>query len=423
MGIEYSNPPAYEIIWETELWDALETVKVGIDPRNDDVVIVGYDSNYDGVVAKLDSTTGQIVWSVIPESLAYYSQQYAPLGGNGSQEVPPIRSIAHQIQEVTGLPCTEQLGVFICDVAVDSQGDVVIVAEITDYEDENWASDIYVSKLDGDDGSEMWDVLYDNGLLDRVMSVTVNSNDQIFITGLSASLLPTPNMDGWVAKLSKNTGYYFLWKHNQYQNPTPWYNHIDCDSQDDVYVTGSMMDIEWSGDQGVVMEMHTVVTKYDGSTLIELDETVMNYPVYDMAMSIAVDIDDNGDEVVAVAGIYDFDDPNPKQLLIKYETEPELHWIWDKHDIPGIYHDVAIWKNDVVATGYKDDVDEFYTAIHDGTTGALKVIIIEGGDTNIWAWSYGVAVDSDDYIITTGTRWYQSLGMFCGLTMKYYIVE
>ena len=101
------------------------------------------------------------------------------------------------------------------------------------------------------------------------------------------------------------------------------------------------------------------------------------------------------------------------------DLDPE----WDNHNTPGGYFDVAIWKNDVVATGQKVGVDEFYTAIHDGLTGVRKVVIIEGGDTRIWAWSLGVAVDSEDFIVATGGRYYMDYGFQCSLTMKYYILE
>jgi len=420
--------PSHYPVWVNENWDEYISEKVAVDSQ-DNVITVGMIMNEDhttqGVVTKLSRDTGAILWNTNPTSLL--AQSLPLLGGD---TMPPVWYTLHQYDSVM-CPVPSRYSVIMWDVAVDPQDNVLTITEVYDESDPgNITSDAYVIKLDGNTGEQLWFRQIDLSMYDSYLSITINQDGYPYITGVSVGLTPIPHLDGWVAKLAKNDllqGLPIRWNHNAYQNPNPWYTHIDHDEQNNVYVTGGLVSIQWFSDHGVIESMQTVVDKYDCTDLsAEGRYRAIDFPVDSMGMSVAVK-----GGIVVVAGVYDINQTQgpQKQLIIKLDTN--LQWGWHRNtDNDGCFFDVAIWNHKntdyVVATGYKNYVNAFFTTIRKAENGAHYYTFTQVGNApNSIAWSYGVAVDSEEYIIITGEevaningQWYE-----CGLTIKNFVTD
>jgi hypothetical protein len=416
--------PHHYPVWANENWDEQYSMKIAVDSQ-DNLITVGSDELGNGMITKMSRDTGEILWNTIPESL--YAQPLPIMGGDG---MPPLWYTMHPYDSVL-YPMSSQYSVMMCDVAVDPQDNIFCTAEVYDLSNPDLpTSDAYVFKLNGDTGEQLWFRQIDVSMYDSYLSVTVDSEGYPYVSGFSGGLTPIPHLDTWIAKLAKNDifqGQPILWKHIAYQNPSPWYTHIDHDNQNHVYVTGCLVSVQWSSDYGAIQSMQTIVDKYDCTFLTSEGRYMADYSVDTIALSVAVKSD-----IVAVAGVYDINETQgpQKQLIVKLNSS-NLGRDWYRYaDNNGYFLDVAIWNHKntdyVVATGYKEHVNKFFTAIYNAVNGAPYYSFTEEGTIpNNLAWSYGVVVDSEQHIIITGQEYASIDGQsyYGGLTIKNLVTE
>jgi hypothetical protein len=127
-------------------------------------------------------------------------------------------------------------------VAVDSNGDVYVTGGTSSslYAPYQGGVDYVVAKLNGGDGSFIWGFQDGTSQNDGGNGVAVDSNGDVYVTGITSSSLYAPiqgNKDYFVAKLNGGDGS-FIWG---FQNGTSQYyygNGVAVDSNGDVYVTG-----------------------------------------------------------------------------------------------------------------------------------------------------------------------------------------
>jgi len=315
------------------------------------------------------------------------------------------------------------------DVAVDSNDNIIVIGiAIFEPYSENPYSDVYIVKYDSG-GNKLWDKIVDEGRIEYGMGITCDSDDNIFITGNSISLIPIPHLKGWVFKLGKNYGVTHWKKASDIETiPQPFYMDLDTNSHDDVYSGGAFLDIEW-GNQDILSSV-MIITKRDGSTGTKLAQTEIIEAGYDSDLwGIKID---NDDSIFAAGDIY-----NPVHgELIKLNSDlTTIFWkLTDFIELNGnCLVDIDLMSNGDAVVIAEDWGLDFTTWIIDGDTGAAFLLEIkEGGGVDeygypIYAWflagSGGVNVDKDGNIIVTGKRIYtHPIEQEYSYTMKYDIV-
>ena len=413
----FTTTNAYEIVWDVEEDDSMFARKVATDTNND-VIAVGVANNLAGYIVKYDGIDGEILWEEeVTEAEANPNPR--PLD-------PDVWVYLDSIDGFFNMEIEIASAVFM-NVVVDSENNVIAAAQVI-YEIIDFVpkSDVYVIKYDSD-GNKLWDKLIDVGIYDLVIGITVDNNDNIYVSGTSLNGLPIPHLEGWVYKLGKNFGTTLWDKHTSaYGSLQPGYYEVVVNSYNKVFVVGTLFETEWDGDEGVELGRDMIVVKYDGTTGLKLDEEIIEY-VHD-STGMAITVDDNDD--VFICGDVHYS-PSVREI-IKYDSNFNKIWSLIDNDIFNIgqLRDIDIINvSNVVVTGQMGYDINFSTTVYDGATGTQLLLEIQEGffweppNNQIDARAHGVAVDSNDDIITTGDRYHYMTSTDYFYTMKYHITK
>jgi len=318
-----------------------------------------------------------------------------------SYVLAPLAALALVLSSVAALPATPALAEgavelvelwhkaydsdrddLALDVAVDSE-DNIIVTGYTKNGDGN--TDYYTIKYD-QDGNEIWNKSYDGGNNDEAHGVTVDSNDNVIVTGYSDI---TGDYDYYTIKYDKDGNE--IWNKSYDDGNIDQAKAVAVDSQDNIIVTG---DSHPSGPPSYL------TIKYDRN-----GTEIWNNTYHDCAVSeafgVAVDSEDN----VLVTGQSGF--PTGYWHTIKYHgangTQIWLVTYGGGGDNEG--HRVALdSEGNIIVTGISQPQNgmppwDYHTIKYDPNP---KEIWSKTYDSGYDDWPMGVAVDSADNVIVTG---------------------
>ena len=139
-------------------------------------------------------------------------------------------------------------------LAVDCQGDIYIIGHtegvLGDNLTENLGEwDAYVRKLSGVDGRAIWTRQFGTATDDRAHGVAINSEGDVIVTGVYRGL-SVGEASGWgdvfLAKLAGATGEE-LWLRQYTTIETEFAFDVTVDSQDEIVVVGYMGTTDWDG--------------------------------------------------------------------------------------------------------------------------------------------------------------------------------
>ncbi len=228
-------------------------------------------------------------------------------------------------------------------IATDSNNNIILTGG---YGDLNYASfNCYIFKMD-DNGDEIWNRTFDEDMISIGFDVVINSNDDIFVGGLSASFFG----QGWyTVKYDSNGNKKWSQRYN-YGNQL---YDMEIDSQENIILTGLSFADETNSSSWLTM-------KCDKNGILlwkqEYDSINVEY-----SQDAAVDSKDNIITVGPRIG-EDFYEP----LIIIYNKNGE-EICMKKPGFDGILSGVTIDKNDnIIATGFinnsgKINNTDFYT--------------------------------------------------------------
>jgi uncharacterized delta-60 repeat protein len=226
-------------------------------------------------------------------------------------------------------------------------------------------------------------------------SVAVDSSDNIYVTGYTASTGAGDN-DILIAKY--NSSSYLEWKRTLGGTGTDNGYGIAVDSSDNIYVAGTS-------------SYEALLAKYDSSGTIQWQRTLGGTGI-DNGRAVAVDSSDNiiivGDTYSTGAGGYDL-------LIAKYNSSGSIQW---QRTLGGAstergYSVTTDSSDNIIVTGYTNST---------GTnSGSLDLLIAKYNSSGSIQWQRvlggtttdvgnGVAVDSSNNIIVTGYTTVLGLG-------------
>ena len=204
------------------------------------------------------------------------------------------------------------------DIEIDSQDNIIVCGCIDNVNSNN---DYYIIKYDSD-GSELWKKIYDSGGDDIAYGVSIDSQNNIIVTGQASNSYHT-------IKYDRNGNQ--IWNVTYADNPG-CANAIIVDKFDNIIVTGYIL-------VGNAQGWHTIKYGADGSLL--WSKTYSNGK-YDTANAISVDSKNN----VVVAGLI-YSGSNSNMDLIKYdENGNELFHIYYDNSVVETANDIIINQND-----------------------------------------------------------------------------
>jgi hypothetical protein len=195
-------------------------------------------------------------------------------------------------------------------------------------------------KLDSS-GVELWNTTFHESIIDIGLGVTVDSQDHIITTGVSA----TPFIDPVFLIKYDKTGN-ILWEKRRSGNE-PW--DVTTDSQDNIIIVGS-------GYYGGSMTMLTMKCDKDGAVLWTNE---YNSGGYDGGRGIAVDSKDN----IIVGGFSGYSNPNYfEHCAILYASDGQ-EVCFKREGVEGLIYDVAVDSTDnIFITGViEEGIYGYYT--------------------------------------------------------------
>jgi len=270
-------------------------------------------------------------------------------------------------------------------VAIDSHDNVIVAGYITNG---SGNTDFYTIKYNKN-GNELWSKTYDSGLNDAAYDVAVDSLDNIIATGYTTNA--GGSSEFYTIKYDKNGNE--LWN-KTYDSPlTDWAWGVAVDSRDNVIVTGQRRD-------GAGCNYYTIKYNSDGNEVWSREYlSGAMCEVFD----VAVDSQDN----VIVTGQCGF--PYGYYHTVKYDKDGNQLWVATSGIPLGDSEGKAVTtdsKDNVIVTGESGpQVDWNYifrycTIKYNGNGNELwKKTYFGGIDDCAW----GVAVDSQDNIVVTGS--------------------
>jgi uncharacterized delta-60 repeat protein len=269
------------------------------------------------------------------------------------------------------------------DVAVDSE-DNIIVTGYTKNGDGN--TDYLTIKYD-QDGNEIWSKSYDGGNNDEAHGVTVDSNDNVIVTGHSYNASGNEKDNYYTIKYDRDGNE--IWNKSYADGETDWAMGVTVDSQGNIIVTG---DSRWAGSSSYL----TIKYNQNGT------EIWNNATGGNEAFGVAVDSEDN----VIVTGQAGY--PSGYWHTIKYNgTDGTQIWLvtyGGGGDNEG--HRVAVDSEDnIIVTGTSQPYFthasfwDYHTIKYDHNGKEIWSKTYENGYAN---WPMGLAVDSADNVIVTG---------------------
>jgi len=283
-------------------------------------------------------------------------------------------------------------------IAVDSQ-DNIIVAGAVNASGLLQGYDYCLVKYDAD-GTELWIQKYDRKMYDVPWAVTVDSQDNIIVTGISGRIEFNPvniNLDFWTIKCDTNGN--MLYEDSYDISEVDTSQGIAVDSQDNIIVSGLLNSSEG-------MAYYTI--KYS-STLSKIWEKSFSNGVEDAGSGVAVDSENN---IIVTGGSSDGSSVN--YGTIKYTPEGVLLSSWPKFYDSGGKDDAR-----AVAVDFDDNI-----IVSGSSNGEWLTIKYDSDGDMLWERNPGfrgearsIAVDGGNNIIVTGYREDTSIRNF--YTIKY----
>jgi uncharacterized delta-60 repeat protein len=263
------------------------------------------------------------------------------------------------------------------DVTVDSQDNIIVVGK---YYNTDLNYDFYIVKYDSN-CNLIWSKTYDSGKNDIGYGITVDSDDNIIVTGESSNSYHTIKYDQFGTKLWEKT--YSSYDENHAKS-------VSVDNLNNIIVTGYIINNN-------VKEWLTI--KYNPQGLL-LWEKNFN----DAEVNIANDVTCTNDNSIIVVGTI-FNNVNSDIQIIKYDQNGQK--IWEKsydHNIGDDAKGIEINSaGEILVTGstYQTGQKKNYLLTKfDPNNNLIWFTTFDRGYNNDY--SYDVAVDSENSIIITG---------------------
>ncbi len=360
----------YETLWQKDFKDGSGNMGVAVD-SDDNAIVCGISQNEDkGIVVKYDRN-GKEQWSDadLLEICNFSSMDKSTT----NPVVPPI------IKKILG----REYGYFF-DVAVDSENNIIVAGTFT--REGGTESVVYIKKY-SPDGTTIWEKTHSPFKVNIASGITIDSDDNIFVAGGGGSIASL-SFAGFVIKISGLNGR-IMWRAIRRKRMVALYTSVTIDSFDDVLASGFAS----RGD-----DIDMMVTKFGGKRgwrRRELVRTGNKAPT-------KITADNQGNFVVAGKAGADVE----MQYLMKFDSGFIILWE-NENETKGFLYGAATVKNgNIAVTGYRDGIDEYYAAIHDGDTGDRLTGMLLGKRISNLMDDYmrGISADSKDDLLVTGAR-------------------
>lgn len=300
-------------------------------------------------------------------------------------------------------------------IASDTAGNIYVTGmiEVGYYTGNDYATIKYAP-----DGSELWSVIYDNGIDDRAMAIAVDISGNVYVTGRSEAIIDADTTYDY-ATIKYDTSGNELWvarydRMGEYGSYDEVASDIALDDQGNVYVTGT---------SGHYLDEIYVTIKYDNNGG-ELWSSLFDGPLGDgdpQEPTIAVDAAGNT-YITGMRGGGSFDERD--YATIKYNENGEELWVayYDGPENGGDFAtEIALdISGNVYVTGSSDgsggDHGDFCTIKYDKDNGnELWVARYDGSQVEL---ATSLAVDNVGNVFVTGQS-RSAYGDFDYATIKY----
>jgi hypothetical protein len=327
-------------------------------------------------------------------------------------------------------------------ISVDSQDNIIVTGdtESTDFPTLNayddaigGTIDAFISKF-ASDGTLLWSTYLGGSSYDCGNAVSVDSNDNIIVTGYTGSIdFPTLSAydntyndinDAFITKFSSDGT--LLWSTYLGGSSLDFGYAISVDSNDNVLVTGYTMSFDFptlSAYDNTYSGIDAFITKFSSDGTL-LWSTYLGGSIEDYGDAISVDSNDNI-IVTGYTGSIDFPTLNAYQntrsslydgYIAKFSSNGTL--LWSSY-LGGSSYDygnaVSVdSQDDILVSGYTESTDfPTLNAYDDAIGGTIDAFITKFASNGTLLWSsylggsiddYGraISVDSNDTIIITG---------------------
>ena len=312
-------------------------------------------------------------------------------------------------------PQIDQLGTagidFSFGVTTDSQGNIYQVGGTSSNlaGDNFGGNDIFLRKLDSS-GEELFVQQFGTVRPETAFSVAVDSNDNVFVSGVTVGDLGAPNAgqnDAWIAKFDQNGNQQWIQQLGSSQRDNSFGGSLAVDSSNNLILGGYTLGDLGGSNAGEGPDLWTAKFDNDGNELWRIQ---FGTSEFDELIGVATDREDNifmtgwtiGDLGGSNAGLYD-------AWIAKYDRDGNQLWIdqFGTGDFEFSYGVATDSEGNVYATGYTlGDLggsnaglyDNWVTKYdRDGNQLWLKQFGSKGSDT-----PFAIAVDLQDNLLVGG---------------------
>jgi len=357
-------------LWEKDFPEAFQNLRVAVDSE-DNIIALGCDQYGNASIIKCDNN-GNKIWSLhtLPKTYVPHIDE-----SDSETNANPI------IDKLLGRPI---VGAFM-DIAVDSCDNIIITGSTVD--SSTYHSSIWIIKLSPADGKILWQTTFSPFPFSFAVALTLDQTDDIYVAGYGATEKPFYSR-GLVVKISNPDGKILWRKYRRKPGLGSIYTSIDVNQKNIIFVGG--MEIK------VVNVFNFLVTKFSSHIGLRIGEHIGDAQAYPLNFII-----DQEQNLVAAGRISNGSQYPDTHYLIKFDNGFNTLFR-DEGDTEGYLNDVAIMRdNNVVVTGYKAFLGNYYAGLYDGKTGIKLLDML----LDVYGSSWGIAVDnSDDVIIVGGDK-------------------
>lgn len=357
-----NQPYEYEVIWEKDYTEGGGNMGVAIDSK-DNIIVCGINKSEDkGIVVKYDKN-GEKKWS--------------------DQDLPTIYSMEHASKKYsmpTGMKKLFRDYGYFFDVAVDSRDNIVVAGTFTT--GDGTRSIMYVKKYDSE-GNKIWERNYTPFFINLASGIAIDSNDDIIIAGGGGTLVPL-SFKGCVIKIRGINGR-MIWKRMR-RRGVVLYTSVIADAYDDVLAAGFSR----------YNDLDLIITKFGGKLGLKKGEIIK------VGNKVAIKIAKGVGNFV-VSG--KTENNMEMQYLLKFDQNFNI--LWEHTGVTkGFLYGIALMKNEeIVVSGHKDGVNEYYAALYNGTGNKILDMFLGERVSNLPDdYMRGIAVDSNNDVVITGAR-------------------
>lgn len=269
-------------------------------------------------------------------------------------------------------------------ITIDSQNNIIVTGYSVDKSDNK--ANIYTIKYDND-GNEIWNASYDSGIDDVGFDLTVDSKDNVIIIGFSGS---NNNWNGSFVVIKYNQDGEEQWSRTYSRGTSAFVGGIVTDSNDNIIISGSIGDINQ-------MNVSAWTIKMD-SNGNEIWNKVFRESWSDFSLGTTIGPQNN----IIIVGITVSPMIGGGFSLINYDENGNVLW-WRSYGGNQAW-DVALdSKGNIIIVGdyysFEDEYTNWYIIKCDSYGEPLWTKEYDSGSADS---SMGVAVDSHDNVIVSG---------------------